>query len=314
MKKIILFKFLSTLFSIVIIILTLEIYVRHALDDGFMLDLEMMKYAKGFKEISKNKDIGIEHKKNVSGKIMRTDVFLNSDGFRNKYDVNSQKKKILMLGDSMTFGFGAQQTFSSYLEKKLSEDYQVINAGIGNTNTKMQISNFFENFSKYNYDVLVLNFFINDFEDVKIREISFLQKNFYSYTFVKSKIINILVKFGFLSNWEKFYHKTFQNTNLINETFSLIKKLKQYCEKNNIVFIINNIPELKDLKNYKFFKETNLIKSFAKNNGIYFFNSMNDLKNFDEKSLWVSEEDRHANNKAHKIISNFLYNKILSLI
>ena len=85
-------------------------------------------------------------------------------------------------------------------------------------------------------------------------------------------------------------------------------------EKNNIVFIINNIPELKDLKNYKFTKETNLIKSFAKNNGIYFFNSMNDLKNFDEKSLWVSEEDRHANNKAHKIISNFLYNKILSLI
>ena len=46
MKKIILFKFLSTLFSIVIINLTLEIYVRHALDDGFMLDLEMMKYSK----------------------------------------------------------------------------------------------------------------------------------------------------------------------------------------------------------------------------------------------------------------------------
>ena len=59
---------------------------------------------------------------------------------------------------------GANETFSDLLNEKL-RNYEILNAGIGNTNTIMQISNFFENFSnKYNYDMIVLNFFINDFE------------------------------------------------------------------------------------------------------------------------------------------------------
>ena len=42
-------------------------------------------------------------------------------------------------------------------------NYEVLNAGIGNTNTIMQINNFFENFSsKFEYELIVLNFFINE--------------------------------------------------------------------------------------------------------------------------------------------------------
>ena len=49
----------------------------------------------------------------------------------------------MMLGDSMTFGWGAQRTFSDVLFEKTS-NYNVINAGIGNTNTRMQVENFFK--------------------------------------------------------------------------------------------------------------------------------------------------------------------------
>ena len=84
-----------------------------------------------------------------------------------------------MLGDSMTFGWGANSTFSSLLNKKINS-YDVLNAGIGNTNTIMQINNFFNNFSdKFNYDIIILNFFINDFENVVIKNPNLLQK--YSY-------------------------------------------------------------------------------------------------------------------------------------
>ena len=41
----------------------------------------------------------------------------------------------------MTFGWGANKTFSSILDDNL-KNYEVINAGIGNTNTIMQIENF----------------------------------------------------------------------------------------------------------------------------------------------------------------------------
>ena len=96
-----------------------------------------------------------------------------------------------MLGDSMTLGWGANQTFSSILEKNINNNIQVLNAGIGNTNTYMQINNFFENLRKYNFDVVILNFFINDFEKVKIKHANFIENNLYSFTYLKTKIIKI---------------------------------------------------------------------------------------------------------------------------
>ena len=83
-------------------------------------------------------------------------------------------------------------------------------------------------------------------------------------------------------------------------------------QKNNIKFIIHNIPELRDLKNYQFEKETSLIKEYAIKNNITFFNSFENLKNYNEKSLWITFEDSHANDKAHSIIAEYLYEKFRS--
>jgi len=57
-------------FSIFLILLVIETYVRLIADDGLNLDLEMLKYANSMKVISNNKSIGIEHKKNIILKSM----------------------------------------------------------------------------------------------------------------------------------------------------------------------------------------------------------------------------------------------------
>ena len=146
-------------------------------------EIEMMKYANQLKIISNNKEIGIEHKKNKEGVFMGTKINLNSDGFRNSNNLKSNSKKILMLGDSMTLGWGANKPFANILNKKIT-NYEVINAGIGNTNTIMQVENFFNNHeSKYKYDIIVLNFFINDFENVKVKEPNIIEKYSLFYTF-----------------------------------------------------------------------------------------------------------------------------------
>ncbi len=88
--------------------------------------------------------------------------------------------------------------------------------------------------------------------------------------------------------------------------------MSEYCNKNNVPFVINNIPELRDLKNYQFEEETNLIEKFAIENNIIFLNSIEILKNNDEESLWVSAEDPHLNDKAHLLIANFLYKELLT--
>ena len=297
-------------FSIFIVLLAIETYVRLVADDGLNLDLEMLKYANSMKVISNNKSIGIEHKKNIKKKLMGVDINLNSQGFRNNENISDSKKKILMLGDSMTFGWGANETFSFGLEKELKENYQVLNAGIGNTNTYMQINNFFNNFVQYDFDIIILNFFVNDFEKVKIKEANYIEKNFYSYTFIKSKVYKIMIHLSLINNWESFYKDTFKNEDLIKKSLDQISKLSNYCNDNNILFIINNIPELRDLKNYKFINETKIIKKYAKANNIKYINSFDILKEHDESTLWVTKEDSHANNKAHLLISRFIKSKI----
>ena len=309
-NKTFIFKILSFFLSIFLVFLSLEIYVRKIVDDGLNLDIEMLKYANSLKIISKNKAVGLEHKKNIEKKLMNVNIKLNSQGFRNNMDIDIEKKKILMLGDSMTLGWGSIETFSTHLEKNINQDIQVLNAGIGNTNTYMQINNFFTNFVKYDFDVIILNFFINDFENVKIKNVNFIKKNFYSYTYIENMMYKILIKLSLIDNWENFYKKTFADDKFVKKSLNEIIKLNNYCNKNNILLIINNIPELRNLKNYKFSSETQIIKNFSKENDIMFIDSYDILKNHAEETLWVSNEDSHANDKAHLLISKFLEKKL----
>ena len=81
-NKSFIFKILSFFFSIFLVFFSIEIYVREIVDDGLNLDIEMLKYANSLKIISKNKAVGLEHKKNIEKKLMNVNIKLNSQGFQ----------------------------------------------------------------------------------------------------------------------------------------------------------------------------------------------------------------------------------------
>ena len=302
-------KYLASIFSFIFIILVLELFTRLVIDNGMNYEIEMQKYANNLKKISDNPKVGIEHRRNKNDYLMGAKVILNNNGFRNKTNFKLKGKKILMLGDSMTFGWGAKEPFPNLLNE-IYKNNNVINAGIGNTNTYMQIENFFENFKDlFDYEMIVLNFFINDFENIKIKKANFIEKNSYLYTYAFSNINHLLIKYKLSDDWKNFYSKTFYDENSKNKIFDKILILKKYCIKNDIKFVIHNIPELRNLKNYTFSSETILIEKFAKNNDIQFINSLDLLKFYNEESLWVTKKDSHANDKAHKIIADFFVEK-----
>ena len=302
-------KYLSVVFSIFFSLCILEIFTRLIIDNGMNYEIEMQKYANSLKKISTNTVVGIEHKKDAKAFLMGAQMALDSYGFRTDVKLNKDKEKILMLGDSMTFGWGANKAFPNLLNRKI-KNYDVINAGIGNTNSMMQIENFFVNFKDaFKYKMIVLNFFINDFEKVKINKANIIEQHSYLYTFIYSKINYLLIKYQLTDDWKNFYSKSFYNDDFRLNTFSKILELKNYCIKNNIRFVIHNIPELRDLKKYNFTNETDLIEKFSKENKIEFINSHEVLRNYDEKSLWVTNQDSHANNKAHELIFKFLAEK-----
>ena len=86
----------------------------------------------------------------------------------------------------------------------------------------------FKNYKeKYTYEIIVLNFFINDFEKVNIKKTKFFQKNyFYFYTYLNNKINTIFIKFNLKIYWETFYTQNYYNDPEIKKHFNTNIKIK----------------------------------------------------------------------------------------
>ncbi|MFH1770955.1 MAG: GDSL-type esterase/lipase family protein [archaeon] len=94
-------------------------------------------------------------------------VTINSKGLRDKeydYEKDSSVKRILFFGDSHVWGYGLNNSdrFSEILEKKLGEDYEVINMGVTGYSTDQEFLLLRDEGLKYNPNVVVLVFYAND--------------------------------------------------------------------------------------------------------------------------------------------------------
>src|SRR5436309_15627215 len=113
---------IAVLASTVIGLMAIELFVRLIVDDGMQYDLEMWKYATELKRISDDPLIGHEHKPSRRAKLMGVDFETNSKGLRDRetsYAKPPGKLRILMLGDSLTVGWGVavEDTFPRRVER-----------------------------------------------------------------------------------------------------------------------------------------------------------------------------------------------------
>ena len=101
-----------------------------------------------------------------------TSIKINNFGLRdNKFNARLDKntKRILLLGDSFTFGFGVEQeeTYGSILENLLNKNYTILNAGVGGYSLDMEYIYLKEKGLKFNPDIVIVGFFIgNDVRDI----------------------------------------------------------------------------------------------------------------------------------------------------
>ncbi|MBF0301161.1 MAG: hypothetical protein HQK51_20805, partial [Oligoflexia bacterium] len=137
--------------TIIILIFFAEIIIRLAYPWFKNYDLEMWRYAAYAKKVSDHLLISHQHRPNSYFKdLYGVEVKINSKGLRDyEYTYNKSKDvyRILVLGDSITFGWGVNfnDTFCKVLEKNLNDSrhplrhplrhpirYEVINSGVGN--------------------------------------------------------------------------------------------------------------------------------------------------------------------------------------
>ena len=292
--------------SVILTLFSLELFVRTVIDDGNRFEFEMTKYAKNLKIIEKSNSNIIDHLPNKKVIIMGAEILTDSNGFRIKKDQIQQAKniKVLMLGDSVTFGFGSNETFSDYLNDQF-ENYRFINTGVGNTNTIMQIERFFIKLKKKNPNIIILNFFINDLEKIIYIKGKWYH-NFRLYNLIKYNLKIIMIKLGLDRNNEKFYKDTFNDKEMLEKTLQKINELNNYSLEKKIVFFVNIIPDFRYLNNYPFLDEEKILINFFQNKNIKYIQGIKYLKNRKSEEYWVSKNDPHPNEKGHKLISNYL--------
>jgi hypothetical protein len=305
--KKIFFYILSILISTLVTVLLIEASVRLFVDNGFNYEIEMMKYAKNIKRVESVNGYKIFlHRSNIKTNIMRAEIKTDENGFRYNLDKKKNSDVIMLLGDSMTFGFGSSYTFADFLQEELTDQYNILNTSVGNTNTEMQEKAFLKFHKVHNPKILVLNFFINDLEVINQRKNNFIRNNFYSFNYFYHKYTIIKLRFSETLIFSSYYKKTFEDKKVLSNVFNSILNLKKYSEENNIKFFVHFIPELHNLKNYPFIYEHNIIKNFLSKNRIDYIDGLDYLQNKKEETLWVSTQDTHANEKAHKIIGEYL--------
>jgi hypothetical protein len=119
--------------------------------------------------------LGYVHPKSVSYMLGTNRVNLNSHGLRDEeipYTKPPDERRILALGDSVTFGWGVSQgeTFSDILELLLKAEtgkkWQVINAGVNGYNSEQEATYLRIEGMRYHPDIVILTYVVNDADPV----------------------------------------------------------------------------------------------------------------------------------------------------
>ncbi len=102
----------------------------------------------------------------LSGK--RIEIRTNSIGYRNREVRSKRGKRILFLGDSITFGdyLEEDETFVRRVEesaRRRGRDWETINAGVGAVSLENELAILLETGLALDPDVVVLDFYLNDF-------------------------------------------------------------------------------------------------------------------------------------------------------
>jgi lysophospholipase L1-like esterase len=255
---------------------------------------------------------------------MGVDVRTNSQGARDReytFERTPGRLRIVMLGDSLTEGWGVpyEETFSKRIEKMYTDlniNADVINTGVGNWNTIQEVQFFLTRGYQYHPDIVVLNFFVNDAEPVpQNRPPSFFARHCYSCVFFVGRVDSFLRQLASRKDWADYYLGLYADGQSKGwlDAKAAIKSLADYCKQNNIKLLIASLPELHDVRNYRFAHVTDLVNSAAAENGAAFIELLPYLREEQSSKLWVTVPDPHPNGYANQFLALGLFEALRKL-
>lgn len=259
----------------------------------------------------------IQNKTRFDGKIIGG--FANSMGLRDKeYEFKHDTYRILALGDSFTYGSGLRNQNSwpkkteTFLHSKGFNNLEILNGGRPGTDTISQYKLFERFTSKYEPDMVVMGFIINDCTNIcstcgavnlknkfeeKIKSKQQIKSYLFRYielTYLKYKLTRETI-----AEYSLPYENNSHEFQQCKEGFL---KFKNASEQNDFELIVIIYPMLIQLnENYPFREIHKTMEDFLDSEGIKVYDLTPEFYNYNNKDLWLSWYDSHPNIMANEI-------------
>lgn len=276
-----------------------------------------------YKELKSNfsqKYNGVQEKLNTT-----TTIKINWDGFRDREFLIPKSNvtyRIIILGDSVAFGLGveANETYSKILENLLNSqrngiNYEVLNFGVPGYNTLQEVEMFKQKGLKYELDLIIIGYHVNDFQD-QYEHTKLLEEKRKEYNIVVDSLTKAQ-KIKLASDFETYYLFNYLFSKPASELWERIAKplsdLNEMTKASKTkVVILTGTELLWDQQSlYLLNMSVTNFNSLTKEYNWQVFDMHHLLSHYSRNSLIVGKVDGHMNQLGHKIVGEKLYEFLL---
>jgi lysophospholipase L1-like esterase len=290
----------------------LETFCRVVLDSGTRYEFEMWRYATQLKMPSSDPELPFTHRPNSHARIMGAEVSINDRGLRDDRAITPVKPaattRILMLGDSVTFGFGVPlaETASRRLQEQLNAGspvprFEVLDSGVGNYNTAMEVAYYLKDGRRLNPDIAILNFFVNDPEPTPVPSGNLLTRHSLAAVYVNNRMDSVSRWSHGAPGWEQYYEGLFNDRQPgWQKAKAAIRALKEACDWEGVKLLLVNYPDLHQTEPYPLRSINKSIETVARDLAIPYLDLTPTVAGeTDPRILWADPSDPHPNGRMH---------------
>lgn len=288
--------------------------------------------------LTDNKILLYSMKTGINDWSYETEIYINKQGFRDAdFDTKSGNVKVMCLGDSTTFGghIDEKLLYTSKLSVLLGEKYSVYNLGVDGYNIIQEAENLKVNGLKYNPDIVLVIFCLNDFDDNDFHIYYAAKANSYGINnfLYKSKIYRRFICLPIMKLIDNCKDKNIMSPAYMYRKYGEIdvsdvedeeigvKVFSQLQKQYGFKCYFFILPYFKDFDNYS--KEYEYVhnkikKILTKYNNIKWFDLKEDFMNISKNAdIFVNHSDKyidiaHPNEYGNELIARFIYDKLKS--
>ena len=316
----------TVLASLVVTALLLELGLR-VLDQHLMLyDVEMWKYAVRLKEQSPDPLLRHVHRPSSHARLMGVDVRINAHGLRDfEYDYEKRPGvyRILVLGDSITFGWGVPfaATYAKRLERLLNahatagHSYQVINSGVGNWNTAQEVEWLRHEGLRYEPDLILLGYFLNDAEPIissPLPRSSWVYRSHLA-VFVWTGWSKLRLLFDGTRQYRSYYAQLYAGDGwrACERALAELSHLAAHHHARTMAVLFPDLHDL-DARRYPFRAVHGRVLEAAERSRIPMLDLFPVYENRAARDLVVAADDAHPNELAHALAADAIYDFLVT--